>query len=54
MTFLGFRLNHKGDLLDPGKNTVLEQRLMDPTLRGQLKHQGVNFDADYEKRDRLV
>ena len=54
MTFLGFRINQNGDLLDPGKNTVLEKKLMDPTLRGQLKHQGVDFDADYEKRNRLT
>ena len=54
MTFLGFRLNPNGDLLDPANNTVLERRLMNPTLRGQLNAQGVNFDTDYEKRDRLA
>ena len=54
MTFLGFRLNQKGDLLDPGSNKVLENKLMDPTLRGQLNAQGVDFDADYEQRDRLA
>ena len=53
MTFLGFLLNRNGDLLNPGTNTVLEKRLVDSTLRGQLKHQGVDFDANYEKRDRL-
>ena len=53
MTFLGFRLSNTGDLLNPGTNQVLEKRLMDPTLRGQLKHQGVDFDVNYEKRDRL-
>ena len=53
MTFLGFRLSNTGDLLDPGTYQVLEQRLMDPTLRGQLKLQGVDFDVNYEKRDRL-
>ena len=52
MTFLGFRLNQNGDLLDPGEDTILEQRLMDPTLREQLKQNGVDFDADYEQRDR--
>ena len=54
MTFLGFRLNQNGDLLDPGSNKVLENRLMEPTLRGQLNAQGVDFDADYEQRDRLA
>ena len=54
MTFLGFRLNEKGDLLNPANNDVLEKKLMNPTLRGQLNAQGVNFDADYEKRDRLA
>ena len=54
MTFLGFRLNGKGDLLDLANNAVLEKNLMNPTLRGQLNAQGVNFDADYEKRDRLA
>ena len=53
MTFLGFRLSNTGDLLNPATNEVLEQRLMDPTLRGQLKLQGVDFDVNYEKRDRL-
>jgi hypothetical protein len=53
MTFLGFLLSEKGDLLDPGTNSILEQRLMEPTLRGQLKVQGVDFDVNYEKRDRL-
>ena len=54
MTFLGFRLNEKGDLLDPANNAILETGLMNPTLRGQLNAQGVNFDADYEKRNRLA
>ena len=54
MTFLGFRLSRRGDLLHPGTNTILEQRLMNPTLRGQLKAQGVDFDLNYEKRDRFV
>ena len=54
MTFLGFRLNQNGDLLDPGSNKPLETSLMNPTLRGQLNAQGVDFDADYEIRDRLA
>ena len=54
MTFLGFLLSEKGDLLDPGTDKILEQRLMAPTLRGQLKHQGVDFDVNYEDRDRFV
>jgi hypothetical protein len=53
MTFLGFLLNQNGDLLDPGTKEVLERELVDPTLRGQLKLQGVDFDVNYEKRDRL-
>jgi hypothetical protein len=54
MTFLGFLLSENGDLLDPGTNTILEEKLMEPSLRGQLKHQGVDFDVNYEKRDRFV
>ena len=54
MTLLGFRLNEKGDLLDPANNTVLEKELINPTLRGQLNARGVNFDADHEKSDRLA
>jgi hypothetical protein len=54
MTFLGFLLSQKGDLLHPGTNKVLEQRLMEPTLRRQLKLQGVDFDVNYENRDRLA
>jgi hypothetical protein len=54
MTFLGFLLSENGDLLDPGTNTILEQRVIEPTLRGQLKHQGVDFDVNYEERDRFA
>ena len=54
MTFLGFRLSPNGDLLDPSTNAILEQKLMNPTLRGQLNTQGVNFDVNYEKRNRFV
>jgi hypothetical protein len=54
MTFLGFLLSQKGDLLHPGTKRVLEQRVMEPTLRGQLKLQGVDFDVNYENRDRLA
>ena len=54
MTFLGFLLNDNGDLLDPGNRTILEQRLMPATLRGQLKEQGVDFDVNYEISGRLV
>ena len=53
MTFLGFLLNQNGDLLNPASSEVLVPKLVDPTLRGQLKHQGVDFDVNYEKRDRL-
>ena len=54
MTFLGFRLSQNGDLLDPSTNAVLERKLMDPTLRGQLILQGVNFDVNYEQRNRFL
>ena len=54
MTFLGFQVNKDGDLLNPGTNQVLEQKLVDPTLRGQLQAQGVNFDVNYEERNRLI
>ena len=54
MTFLGFRLNKKGDLLDPANNDVLEKKLMNPTLRKQLNSQGLNFEVDYDKKDRLA
>ena len=53
MTFLGFLLSQNGDLLNPGTKQVVAAKMMDPTLRGQLKVQGVNFDVNYEKRDRL-
>jgi hypothetical protein len=53
MTFLGFLLSQNGDLLNPGTNEVLEEKLIDSLLRGQLKLQGVDFDVNYEKRDRL-
>ena len=53
MTFLGFLLNESGDLLNPGNNQVLQPKMVDPILKGQLKLQGVDFDVNYEKRDRL-
>ena len=54
MTFLGFCISKKGDLLDPTSNHVLEKSVINPTLRGQLKRQGVDFDMNYEKCDRYV
>ena len=54
MTFLGFLLSNNGDLLVPGTDEILEQRLMDAALRAQLKCQGVDFDVNYEERDRFV
>ena len=53
MTFLGFLLNEKGDLLNPVTKQVIVPNMMDPTLREQLKVQGVDFEVDYEKHDRF-
>ncbi|XP_046861659.1 E3 ubiquitin-protein ligase RNF213-like [Xenia sp. Carnegie-2017] len=52
MTFLGFFLNKNGDLLDPGSNRILKHGLMSPTLRRQLRAQGVDFDVNYERSER--
>jgi hypothetical protein len=54
MTFLGFLLDENGDLLDPRTFKVLQSRLMGHTLRAQLIHQGVDFDVNYEIRDRFA
>ena len=52
MTFFGFRLNDQGDLLDIGSERILEERLINPTLKGQLKAQEVDFNI--KDKERLV
>ena len=52
MTFLGFLLSANGDLLNPVNKEILEPQLMNATLRGQLKVQGVDFDKNYEDWNR--
>ena len=50
MTFFGFRLNDHGDLLGIGSERILEERLINATLKEQLKAQGVDFNIKDEKR----
>ena len=52
MTFLGFMLNSNGDLVNPSTRDVLETNLIEANLRNQLRQQGVDFDQNYENRER--
>ena len=53
ITFVGFIINSKGDLVDP-RRTVLEPHIMHPRLYAGLKHQGVNFSDDYRKWEKAA
>ncbi len=53
ITFVGFIINSKGDLVDP-RRTVLEARIMHPRLYAGLKHQGVNFSDDYRNWEKVA
>lgn len=47
ITFVGFMVTQKGDLMNPTDNQVIEGGIMTPTLYAGLQHNGVNFQDDY-------
>ena len=48
ITFVGFKVTKKGDLIDPAHSgAVLEQGIMTQQLYTGLQAQGVDFDDDY-------
>ncbi|KAJ7339358.1 hypothetical protein OS493_005752 [Desmophyllum pertusum] len=48
MTFLGFRLDPDGNLLDPQTDEIIQERLISRRLRTGLHVQGVDLDKDIE------
>ena len=47
ITFVGFTVSSRGDLIDPTNKQVLERAIMTPRLYTGLKHNKVNFQDDY-------
>ena len=47
ITFVGFMLTQKGDLIDPTHHGVLERAIMTQQLYTGLKLNKVNFEEDY-------
>ena len=43
ITFVGFTVNNRGDLIDPVSQRVLEGAIMTPSLYKGLLHNRVNF-----------
>ena len=54
MSFLGFRVDLKGNLLDPRTEEIIQERLMTRHLRTGLDAQGVDFDTDFESYSKYV
>ena len=54
VTFVGFMVNNKGDLIHPAHKGVLEGGIMTKQLYRGLKRQGVDFDGDYHKWEKNV
>ena len=48
MTFLGFRVDEEGNLLDPRTEQIIQERLMTRHLRTGLHVQRVDFNTDFE------
>ena len=47
LTFVGFMVSPKGDLIDVRRD-VLERAIMTTQLKEGLKHQGVDFEDNYQ------
>lgn len=54
MTFLGFRVDEDGNLLDPRTEEVIQERLMTKHLRTGLHVQRVDFNTDFESYSKYV
>ncbi len=52
ITFVGFSVTPKGDLVDPMNGAVLESAIMRPQLYIGLKQNRVNFNEDYHSWDK--
>jgi len=48
ITFVGFMVTEKGDLIDPNHHEILEEAIMTPELYAGLIQNRVNFDENYQ------
>jgi hypothetical protein len=49
VTFVGFMVNNRGDLINPANQQVLEQAIMTPDLYKGLLQNRVNFADDFRR-----
>ena len=54
MTFLGFRVDGNGNLLDPQKEEIIQDGLMTRHLRTGLSVQKVDLDNNFESYSKYV
>lgn len=52
ITFVGFIINRKGDLINPTTREVKERAIIKQGLYDNLKVNGVKFDDDYRRWDK--
>ena len=54
LTFLGFRVDPDGNLLDPQTEEIVKENLMSKHLRTGLHVQKVDFSTDFESYTKYV
>lgn len=54
MTFLGFRVDQDGNLLDPRTGEIIQEGLMSRHLRTGLHVQRVDLNNDFESYSKYV
>ena len=54
MSFLGFRVDEEGNLLDPRTEEIIQEGLMTRHLRTGLHVQKVDFNTDFEFYSKYV
>lgn len=54
ITFVGFTVTNRGDLINPATQLVIEQAIMSPDLYKGLLLNRVNFADDYHKWTKYV
>lgn len=54
MSFLGFRVDEDGNLLDPRTEKIIQEGLMTRHLRTGLHVQRVDFNTDFESYSKYV
>ena len=48
MTFVGFHIDHNGNLFDPDRRVIIQPNLMSGHLRTGLSFQKVDMNSNYE------